>query len=92
VASLAADAQQAPKIAKVAVLFPSNPAATAHLNEAFKQGLRERGYVEEQNIILERRYGEARVERISDVAAELVRIKVDVIVTATDPGIAAVKQ
>src|SRR3990172_3562942 len=92
VAPLAANAQQPAKIPRIGVLFPSNPAATAHLNEAFKQGLREHGYVEGQNIILERRYGEARVERISDLAAELVRIKVDVIVTATDPGIAAVKQ
>ena len=91
-APLTAGAQQVAKVPRVGILFPSSPGATSHLNEAFKQGLREHGYVEGQHIILERRYGEARAERISDVAAELVRIKVDVIVTSTDQGVAAVKQ
>jgi putative ABC transport system substrate-binding protein len=54
--------------------------------------MREHGYVEGQHFVFERRLGEARPERISDVAAELVRIRVDVIVTSTDQGIAAVKQ
>ncbi|HEY3305271.1 MAG TPA: ABC transporter substrate-binding protein [Candidatus Binatia bacterium] len=87
-----AEAQQPKKIAKIGVLFPSNPAATAHLLEAFSQGLREHGYVDGQNFVLERRYGEAKAERISELARELVSLKVDVIVTATDIGIAAVKQ
>ncbi len=87
-----ADAQQPKKIAKIGVLFPSNPAATAHLLEAFSQGLREHGYVDGKNFVLERRYGEARAERISELARELVSLKVDVIVTATDVAIAAVKQ
>jgi ABC-type uncharacterized transport system substrate-binding protein len=91
-APLAADAQQAAKVPRIDVLHPGTPAGSSHLFEAFKQGLREHGYVEGQSIILERRFGEARVERISDIAAELVRIKVDVIVTATDVGIAAVKR
>ena len=87
-----ADAQQPKKIAKIGVLFPTNPAATAHLLEAFSQGLREHGYVDGKNFVLERRYGEAKAERISELARELVSLKVDVIVTATDIGIAAVKQ
>jgi len=92
-APLVSLAQKQPtKVYRIGVLSPSNPAATAHLNEAFKQALREHGYVEGQNIILERRYGEGRAERLADVAAELVRIKLDVIVTATDPAIAAVKR
>jgi len=86
------EAQQSKKIAKIGVLFPSNPAATAHLLEAFSQGLREHGYVDGKNFVLERRYGEARAERISELARELVSLKVDVIVTATDVAIAAVKQ
>jgi len=57
------------------------------LIEAFKQGLREQGYAEGQTLILERRYGETRAERLSDLAAELVRAKVDVIVAVTDLAI-----
>jgi len=91
-APLTAGAQQPAKVPRIGVLHASTPAATSDRFEAFKQGLREHGYVEGQSIILERRFGEARVERISDLAAELVRIKVDVIVTSTDLGIAAVKQ
>jgi len=85
-------AQQAPKIAKIGALFPGKPAATAHLLEAFSQGLREHGYVDGKNFVLELRYGEAKAERISEVARELVSFKVDVIVTATDIAIAALKQ
>ena len=91
-ASPLVDAQQPPKIAKIGVLVPSTPAATVHLIEAFRQGLRERGHVEGQNFVLELRYGEARAERISELARDLVSLKVDVIVTATDTAIAAVKQ
>ena len=87
-----AEAQQAPKIAKIGYLLPSTPAATAHNIEAFRQGLRELGYVEGKTFVLELRYGEARAERISELARELVGLKVDVIVTATDVGIAAVKR
>ena len=53
-----------------------------HLTPAFRQRLRELGYKEGQDIILERRYGES--ERLSDLAAELVQLKVDIIVTTTD--------
>jgi putative ABC transport system substrate-binding protein len=86
------DAQQAPKIAKIGVLVPSTPVAAAHLIEAFRQGLREHGYEEGKSFVLELRYGEARAERISALARDLVTLKVDVIVAATDPAIAAVKQ
>jgi putative tryptophan/tyrosine transport system substrate-binding protein len=87
-----AKAQQPKKVAKIGVLFPSNQAVTAHLLEAFSQGLREHGYLNGKNFVLERRYGDARAERISELARELVSLKVDVIVTATDIAIAAVKQ
>ena len=89
---LAANAQQAPKIAKIGVLVPSTPAATAHLIEAFRQGLREHGYVDGKNFVLEPRYGEARAERLPELARELVSLKVDVIVTTIDTAIAAVKR
>jgi putative ABC transport system substrate-binding protein len=89
---VSAEAQQPKKIAKIGVLFPSNPTATAHLFEAFSQGLRERGYVDGKTIVLERRYGEGKTEKISELARELVSLKVDVIVTATDVAIAAFKR
>ncbi len=58
----------------------------------FMQGLRELGYVVGKNIIVERRWGDNKAERMSEMAAELVRMKVEVIVTSTDLAIAAVKQ
>ena len=88
---LAGGAQQSGKVARIGVLHPGAPATSMHFAAAFDQGLRERGYVQGQNIVVERRFAEAKVERMSDIAAELVRWKVDVIVTSTDPGIAAVR-
>jgi putative ABC transport system substrate-binding protein len=87
-----ANAQSAAKVPRIGVLHAGAPAAVSQNVEVFNQGLREHGYVEGQNIVVERRYGEARPERIAEVAAELVRLRVDVIVTATDGAIAAVKQ
>jgi putative ABC transport system substrate-binding protein len=86
------DAQQAPKIARIGLLAPSTPAAAAHVVEAFRQALRELGYVEGKTFVLELRHGEARFERLPELARELVGLKVDVIVTATDVAIAAVKR
>ena len=80
------------KMPRVGVLSPGTQEATAHLHEALKQGLREHGFVEGQNVTIERRFAEGKVERLSELAAELVRAKVDVIVVGTDAGIAAVKQ
>src|SRR6266849_7098761 len=91
-APLTAGVQPAAKIPKIGILHVSTAAATQHFFEAFKQGMRERGYVEGRHVVFERRFGENRREGISDAAAELVRLKGDVIVTATDEGIAAVKQ
>jgi putative ABC transport system substrate-binding protein len=91
-APLDTEAQQAPKVPRIGVLHPGTPAAASQLAAAFKQGLREHGYVEGQNIVVERRFAEARAEQLSDIAAELVRLKVDVIMTSNDVGIAAVKQ
>jgi len=92
VAGAVAEAQQPKKIAKIGYLLPSTPAAVAQNIEAFRQGLRELGYVEGKTVVLEIRYGEGRAERISELARELVGLKVDVIVTATDVAIAAVKR
>src|SRR5712691_10556785 len=86
------DAQQAPKVAKIGYLSPSTPALAARLFEAFRQGLRDLGYVEGKTLVLEVRYAEARVERLPELAREPVGLKVDVIVVGTDAAIAAVKR
>ncbi len=91
-APLTAGAAQAPKIAKIGVFVSATPAATAHLIEAFRKGLRELGHVEGKTFILEIRHGEAKAERHPELARELVRLKVDVILVSTDQPIAAVKQ
>jgi len=84
----AADTQQLGKMPRVGVLSPS---ADFFLN-AFRQGLRELGYIEGRNISLEYRSADGRVDRLPDLAAELVRLKVDVMVTITPPGVRAAKQ
>jgi ABC-type uncharacterized transport system substrate-binding protein len=86
------EAQQPGKVARIGVLQPGTGASGAHLFEAFKQAMREQGYVEGQHVVFEHRLGDSKPERMSAVAAELVRLKVDVIVTATDVAIAATKQ
>ena len=91
--SLPAMAQRAAvALPRVGVLFPSNPASSAHLIEAFRQGLRERGFVDGVNVAIELRYGETNRERLSAAAAELVRAKVDVIVAPTDLAVQATRQ
>jgi putative ABC transport system substrate-binding protein len=91
---LAAGAQPAGKVYCIGVLW--NAAANAPLSlrsvEAFEQGLRERGWVEGQNIIIERRYAEGRAQQFPDLAADLVRLKVDVIVAVAGPATRAAKQ
>jgi ABC-type uncharacterized transport system substrate-binding protein len=84
-----AEAQQ-PK--KIAYLLASTPAAAAQNIEAFRQGMRELGHVEGKTFVLELRYGEARAERFPEIARELVGLKLDMIVAATDVAIAAVKR
>ena len=89
---LPAQAQQPKKIAKIGYLVPSNAAAHAPNFEAFRQGMRELGYVEGKTFVLELRYAEGRFERLPELARELVGLKVDVIVTVSDVAIAAVKR
>ena len=87
-----AGAQQAGKVYRIGILQVGTAAANQHLFDAFKQGMRDRGYVEGQHIVFERRLGDGKSERVREAAAELVRMNVDLIVTSTDQGIAAVKQ
>ena len=93
-APLAVDAQQAGKVPRVGVLFAgsrSDPAFQRAV-DAFQQGLVELGYVEGQSIAIEYREAQGKYERLPDLAAELVRLKVDVIVGATVPTIQAARQ
>ena len=91
-APLAADAQQAGKVYRVGLILTTAPISEMAGPEpanpfvrAFVQGLRALGYVEGQNLILERRSAEGRFERFGDIVAELVRLKADVIVTVGAP-------
>jgi putative ABC transport system substrate-binding protein len=76
-----AQAQQPTKVPRIGFLSSLSPAAVSGRVEAFRQGLRELGYVEGKNIVTEYRWAEGKIERLPDLAAELVRLKVDVIVT-----------
>jgi len=79
-APLAAEAQSAAKVPRIGFL-QFNPGANPHLAEAFLQGLRDLGYVEGRNVVIEYRSAEGKAERFPALAAELVALKVDVIVT-----------
>jgi putative ABC transport system substrate-binding protein len=81
VTGAAAEAQQAKKVPRIGFLSSLSPAVVSDRIEAFRQGLRELGYVEGKNIVIEWRYAEGKTERLPDLAAELVYLKVDVIVT-----------
>jgi putative ABC transport system substrate-binding protein len=91
-APLAAGAQQAGKIYRIGYLSSGSSTTGPHLLEAFRQGLRELGWVEGQNTIIEYRRAEGRLERLSDLAAELVRLQVDTIVAPVIQDVAAAKK
>src|SRR5262245_4490142 len=74
--------QQAGKVPRIGFLSLTSRSDRPPLLDAFRQGLRELGWVEGQNIVIDYRYAEGRVERLPDLAAELVRLKVDLIVTS----------
>src|SRR5712692_8813357 len=88
---VAAEAQQAAKVARIGFLA-DNPAASPHLPEAFRQGLRDLGYVEGRNVVIEYRAAKGKLERLPALAAELVALKVDVIVAGSTPQALAAKQ
>jgi putative ABC transport system substrate-binding protein len=79
---LPATAQQPPKVPRIGFLGAASPSANTPRTDAFRQGLRELGYVEGKNIVIEYRWAEGKFDRLPDLAAELVRLKVDVVVTA----------
>jgi len=88
--SFPAQAQQPLKVPRIAFLSAVSPSSISPRTEAFRQGLRELGYVEGKSIVIEYRWAEGKFDRLPDLAAELVRLKVDVILsggpTATRPA------
>ena len=90
-APLAADAQQPGKVHRIGYLSGSGATAGLPVLEAFRQGLRDLGYVEGKNTVIEYRWAEGRIERLPELAAELVRLKVDVIFAVTLPPVQAAR-
>jgi putative tryptophan/tyrosine transport system substrate-binding protein len=85
-------AQEPKKIPKIGYSSGSSPSAAAPRIEAFRQGLRELGYVESQNVGIEYRYAEGNLDGVVEQVAELARLKVDVIVSGTEQGIRAAQK
>jgi putative ABC transport system substrate-binding protein len=81
----AAEAQQTGQIFRIGFLDPSNASGSAVILETFRQELRKLGWVEGKNISIEDRFAELKPERVAELAAELVRLKVDLIVTSGNP-------
>jgi len=93
VLSVPAAAQQSEKVYRIGILAGSAQAfGWQPRNEALQQGLRELGYVAGKNLILEYRYAEGNVARFPELAAELVRLNVDLIVASGQPAVQAAKQ
>src|SRR5215470_9851497 len=88
---VSADAQQAGKIFRIGFLDSSTASGMAVLLDVFRQELTKLGWVEGKNITLEYRFAEGKSERLPELAANLVRLKVDLIVTTGDPQASAAK-
>src|SRR5262245_8522808 len=86
VATALAEAQQTKKVPLIGYLSPVDAASESTRFEGIRLALRERGYIEGQNIATEYRYAEGKPDRYSELAAELVRLKVDIIVVAGAGG------
>ena len=91
-APLVAAAQPTAKVYRIGFLVTATLTETGHLLKALSEGLRELGYVEGRNVVFERRFAEGRQERLPALAVELVRLKPDILVTGSNPVIAAVKE
>jgi putative ABC transport system substrate-binding protein len=90
--SFAAEAQQPASIPRIGILSPDSIAGRAMLYDAFRQGLRDLGYFEGQNLSFEWRSAEGKLDRLPGLAAELVGLKVDLMVASGTPASQAAKQ
>jgi putative ABC transport system substrate-binding protein len=87
--SVSAEAQQAKKVHRIGFVSATSPGPPI---DALRQGLKERGYVEGKNIIVEARFAEGRSERLPELVAEVLRLKVDVLVVSSTPTVLAAKR
>ena len=90
--SLPVAAQQPAKVPQIGYLNANFPSANPARIEAFREGLRDLGYVEGKNIVIEWRFAEGKLDRIPALAAELVRLKADIIITSGPPSTRAAKE
>ena len=91
--ALSAEAQQPKKVPRIGFVTASgDPNSPGPRVAAFRQGLRDLGYIEGKNILVEYRYVEGKPDRIPSLVAELVQLKVDVLVVEAQPAIRAAKQ
>src|SRR6266516_4211117 len=88
-AAQCAEAQQAARVYRIGFVSPISPGPTI---DAFRQALRQVGYVEGKNVIVETRFAEARSERLPELIAELIRLTVDVLVVGSTAGALAAKK
>jgi ABC-type uncharacterized transport system substrate-binding protein len=92
VVARSAIAQPSAKVYRVGFLLGATAESVASLFGALEQGLRELGYVDGRNVVFERRYADGKMERLPELAAELVRLRVDVIVTGSNVHVEAVRR
>ena len=88
---LPAQAQQPTKVARIGYLSPGDPVGRGYRTEAFRQGLKTLGYIEGKNILIEYRYAWAKLDRLHELARELVRLEVDIIFAGGHPATEAAK-
>jgi putative ABC transport system substrate-binding protein len=86
-----AAAAQGGNVPRINILELASPSASVRGHKAFQEGLRELGYVEGKNVILEYRYANGKLDLLPELAADLVRLKVDAIVTRSTASIRAAK-
>src|SRR5215467_77914 len=86
-----AEAQQPKKVVRIGILAAPSRAYFAARIKAFQEGLRDLGYIEGVNVSFESRFADGELERLPELAAELVSLRVDVVMTASEPAIRAAK-
>jgi putative ABC transport system substrate-binding protein len=91
-APLAAEAQPLDKVRRIGYLDGASPSTNPELTDAFRDQMRQLGYVEGKTLVIEYRWADGKYDRLSDLAADLVSLRVDVIVTVGDPVIQAAKK
>ncbi|MBI3371244.1 MAG: ABC transporter substrate-binding protein [Betaproteobacteria bacterium] len=91
-APLATDAQQPARLYRIGFLGPASASGSVSEVDAFRAGLHDLGYVEGKNIVIEYRWADGKYDRLPELAAELVRLKVDILLTYGTPGTVAAKR